>query len=415
MVVGGRPTALYSSENTTVNGVKAKIAYMPPDKSGWHIHIADSQNNIYSLVAEGPIADKTIFDEILSTFKFIESNDSVPAVQSDSDQESGLQDDICTVLANEPDSQLSAIKLPGNCGQNLDIGKDIKNWKYIPVFHEWDTEDTYTGPALALWDENGKFVQKITETFKQGSGSQAGGGSFDNDINFDGYKDLQVEICPGPVDIELATFDYWIFDPISKKFKKDPVLNNITNAEFDKDKKMITSGAGVLNACFGDPKCGPGWETTYKFNSSSGVYQELYRPDNLPKFEDFPAKEIYTGKPAEVNFQDHPLAKKFDETGGPGGAYQGLLTREAAKGPNFDGDYRLIKWSCGSSCVAVAIIDIPVGDIVYSSFTDENNWPDFSPWEGLGYRVDSSLLVVSGRYYDWSPFPSSILSIGFKL
>jgi hypothetical protein len=70
-IIGGRPTVLASSEDTIINGIKAKIAYMP-EENGWHVHIADNQNHIYSLITEGKAADKQTFDKMLSTFKFIE-------------------------------------------------------------------------------------------------------------------------------------------------------------------------------------------------------------------------------------------------------------------------------------------------------------------------------------------------------
>ena len=71
MIIGGRPAALYASVDTDIDGVKAKIAHMPEGESGWHIHFADSQNRVFSLIAEGNPDEKAIFDKILSTFNFI--------------------------------------------------------------------------------------------------------------------------------------------------------------------------------------------------------------------------------------------------------------------------------------------------------------------------------------------------------
>ena len=83
MIVGGRPTALYASADTTINGVAAKIAGQSPDKSGWHIHIADGRNNIYSLFAQGAAADKQTFDLMLSTFKFTDLGNNVSSKAAD--------------------------------------------------------------------------------------------------------------------------------------------------------------------------------------------------------------------------------------------------------------------------------------------------------------------------------------------
>lgn len=37
------------------------------------------------------------------------------------------------------------------------------------------------------------------------------------DINFDGYKDLRIINAQGA---NIASFDYWIFNPQAKKFEK---------------------------------------------------------------------------------------------------------------------------------------------------------------------------------------------------
>jgi len=80
--VAGRATVLSSSEDMMIDGVKAKIAYMP-EENGWHVHIADNQNHIYSLITEGKVADKQIFEKMLSTFKFINPRISMQVSTSD--------------------------------------------------------------------------------------------------------------------------------------------------------------------------------------------------------------------------------------------------------------------------------------------------------------------------------------------
>lgn len=71
MIVGGRPTALYASKDIDINGVKAKILYQPEGKSGWHVHIADRQNNIYSLFAQGGVGTGEIFNHVLSSLNLV--------------------------------------------------------------------------------------------------------------------------------------------------------------------------------------------------------------------------------------------------------------------------------------------------------------------------------------------------------
>ena len=71
MIIGGRPTALYASDDININGVKAKILYQPEGTGGWHLHIADGRNNIISLYSSGSVADNEFFGHVLATFKFI--------------------------------------------------------------------------------------------------------------------------------------------------------------------------------------------------------------------------------------------------------------------------------------------------------------------------------------------------------
>jgi len=317
-----------------------------------------------------------------------------------------IQDNTCVELLNLSDSQLKATKLPAECGKPIDIGKGFTNWKYVAASADLALDsykDEYTGPALALWDNKGKFIQKIVVTFKQWP--MGGGVDFDEDINFDGYKDLKIEIDPGPADIEIIGYSYWIFDPVLRIFHKDPGLEHVENPEFNKNQKLIYSKIAQNNSCFSDPDCKNGYETMYRF--ADGKWSKAFASATQPKFGDFPAKEIFTGKPAAVDFSGNPQAKKFNDTGGSSGAYRGLLTTETAKGPNFNGRYRLIKWSCGTNCQEVMIVDIKSGHIVYTPFTGDrnrdNSRPDFKPWKNLSFRADSSLMAVNGNYYDVDP------------
>jgi len=343
-----------------------------------------------------------------STIKNQQAAISTPPVAVDtSASQAKIQSDQCQDFLNKTDNELKLAKLPDDCGKIINVGNGLK-WKYIQSDYNWDIDnDPYTGPVLTIWDEQGKFVQKVTETFENAWYFYAGGISFEDDINFDGYKDLKIMVNSGPgAGIEIVSYNYWIFNPATRKFKKDEVLAHIVNPKFNNDKKTIISGVGVGNRCFSDPTCIGGMEIIYKFNNR--VWENAYNAVNLPKFEDFPAKEIYTGQPVAVYYENSPKMKEFDENGGASGGYKSLITDEVAKGPNFNNHYRLIDWSCGSSCRAAAIIDVSSGEIVYSPFIgDKNNRPNFDPWENLNYQVNSSLLVVNGEYYDWLPNLSS--------
>ncbi len=315
---------------------------------------------------------------------------------------------VCYEFFDKSENELRTIKLPDYCGKTINLVSGMK-LRYVVKDYDWRREvDPYVGAVVALWDENGDFLQKITETLNNAWSFSEDSVDFSDDVNFDGYKDLKVLVNSGPGTGFTAEFySYWIFNPITKNFIKDSVLTKIVNPDFQLDRKLIISSIGVGTRCFIDPDCIGGVETIYKF--SNGSWQFAYNAANLPKFEDFPVQEIYSGQPADVDFTNHPGLKNFDEIGGAGGGYKQLITDEVAKGPNFAGHYRIIDWGCGTSCRTAAIIDVASGEIIYSPLIDDSqNWttnrPDFSPWENLDYQMGSALLIVNNKYYHWTRY-----------
>ncbi len=111
-------------------------------------------------------------------------------------------------------------------------------------------------------------------------------------------------------------------------------------------------------------------------------------------FEDFPVAEVYTGKPAKIDFSSHPDARTFrtvlkigvkemdyeysDEF--PGGR---LKKDESA---NFAGHYVLLYWGCGTECQEIAIVDARNGKVYF---------PQISASLGVKYNVKSNLLIVN--------------------
>jgi len=61
----------------------------------------------------------------------------------------------------------------------------------------------------------------------------------DNDINFDGYKDLQILISV-PAD-NPGIFGFYIYNPSSKNFEADPTLSSLVGPNFDAIAKTITT------------------------------------------------------------------------------------------------------------------------------------------------------------------------------
>ena len=226
-----------------------------------------------SILPSDPSFDiyRNTFKQIISTFKFIEpQNDQCAGFFKDYDYETSKTDGVDYYPG-----------LPVICG--LNIGKSFENWKFIVTADK-------VGKKYVIEVRDGKkgLVQKIVfgdflSDFSDDYVADALGSvesnyvNFAADINFDGYNDLRIINNPGPVDVEIVSYDYWIFDPVTKLFKKDLDLAGIANPEFDKKSKTITSRVGVLNACFNDPTCDTsGHKTIYKFDSISNAYQKIY-------------------------------------------------------------------------------------------------------------------------------------------
>lgn len=200
--------------------------------------------------------------------RLIKQVDSLPA-----------QVDKCAAFFNDFNAGDNTADLPMVC--DLNIGKGFGNWSFIV-----NASKIKAPYIMEIWDGNGASIQKIpTGNFDNDLSFDSdyiplyyNYISFADDINFDGYNDLRVVDHPGPpTGADAVGYNYWIFNPGSKKFEKDPILTNIINASFNKNEKTITSKIGVSNACFKDPGCDTsGYKIIYKFNSSRGAYQKIY-------------------------------------------------------------------------------------------------------------------------------------------
>ena len=109
----------------------------------------------------------------------------------------------------------------------------------------------------------------------------------------------------------------------------------------------------------------------------------------LPRFEDFPALETYTGKPAVPDVKSQPKAWEF----------RTMLRENAKTGVNFAGRYVLASWRCGWICFDGGIIDTKTGQVYFDSFLDtvtnnvgEMGEPEFQsvPEHVFNFRPNSS-------------------------
>lgn len=108
--------------------------------------------------------------------------------------------------------------------------------------------------------------------------------------------------------------------------------------------------------------------------------------DDGLRFSDFPVSERYN-KPSKAPV----LATKEQR------AFRTRLRQAAKEKPNFAGHYIVTIWGCGTECISGAIIDARTGSVIMLPFSlccwGVDVPDDFEP---LAYRIDSSLIVVSG-------------------
>jgi hypothetical protein len=95
----------------------------------------------------------------------------------------------------------------------------------------------------------------------------------------------------------------------------------------------------------------------------------------LPRFEDYPGPEVFTGTPAPVRLGSARYGRLF----------QTRLREAAQKGPNFGGTFTVAVWGCGSGCQITAIINARTGGLSEQTLRTTN---------GIEYRRDSRLLVA---------------------
>jgi hypothetical protein len=98
--------------------------------------------------------------------------------------------------------------------------------------------------------------------------------------------------------------------------------------------------------------------------------------NTIPSFKDYIAEDIYAKKPAPVNLQSNPSAKRF----------RTALRTGAQKGPNFAGHYTVVSWGCGTECQTTAIIDAKNGNVYFAPFITSAS---------CDYRKNSHLLIAN--------------------
>ena len=120
---------------------------------------------------------------------------------------------------------------------------------------------------------------------------------------------------------------------------------------------------------------------------------------SLPKFADFAVKTIFHGVPAQPRFtrRGQNSFPDADER------YRESVEFDAREGPNFAGGYTIARWSCGTECSSMVVVDARTGTIYRDApfgtlDTSRHMKTDGPKYAGLSFRKDSSLLIVEGCF-----------------
>jgi hypothetical protein len=131
--------------------------------------------------------------------------------------------------------------------------------------------------------------------------------------------------------------------------------------------------------------------------------------EQLPRFEDYRAAEIFKGKPAA------PVLRTSDDR-----MFRTRIRRGAAEGPNFAGYLTIVVWGCGAGCIGAVVVDarngkihgMPFGAVAMSfmRYADGSTETDES-FKRIEYKLDSRMLLIRGcpeqtncgsYYYEWT-------------
>ena len=118
-------------------------------------------------------------------------------------------------------------------------------------------------------------------------------------------------------------------------------------------------------------------------------------PADPPRFEDFPARPLFKGKPAAPDVRSHPRSRMF----------RTMIRYGAKAGANFAGHYSIVRWGCGSGCLMLAIVDEKTGHVYHPENLGTVDFTniDFDTFAKQGstddlvtYHPDSKLISVIG-------------------
>jgi hypothetical protein len=110
--------------------------------------------------------------------------------------------------------------------------------------------------------------------------------------------------------------------------------------------------------------------------------------ERAPRFEDYPAREVYKGPAAPVRL-DSRKARMF----------RTRLREDSRSAPNFAGRYVVVVWGCGTGCAQMGVVDSKTGRVYFPPL-EYVDIPDVENEATRGFRRDSRLLVLTRNHYD---------------
>jgi hypothetical protein len=110
----------------------------------------------------------------------------------------------------------------------------------------------------------------------------------------------------------------------------------------------------------------------------------------IPRFEDYRVPTPIPERKSNAFIATHDGPNEAPEH------FNKRISEVAKEGPDFAGHYAVVRWSCGSNCESIAIVDIRTRKVYEAPFMDVTGGPYVPPDELLSYELDSSLLIVKG-------------------
>lgn len=161
-------------------------------------------------------------------------------------------EDTCAMIKNETGAVIlknEDVVLPVNCFISLDDEEDPAVL-YISKLGDLSIRRGYVSLIYLKDSSRAKDYSHAVDAKEVGATYLKPGAFAFEDINFDGYLDLAVRSSSGAYN---EAYDYYLYNPKTKRFALRPLFKDMVNASFDSNGKTISTfnkgrGAGDVFA-----------------------------------------------------------------------------------------------------------------------------------------------------------------------